>query len=214
MKKIIMILAVLAFNISAQVDVSAGMGVGFINSPSFTDYINYYFAPADDGLPSFGTALELFAEADFDVDENYQIGVEYGHQIFSYNVNSYKAGYYDVSYIHFKPSVVGYYLIKGYGYKFKFGGGIGPRFVSMEEQLGNSISKDEYSATGVGFLLKVMGHTLLSDKLYAVIAGDIRYDMPGELADGDRKIRNISLNENVNVNSFSIGLKIGISYFF
>jgi len=209
-KKIAVILILLSANIYSQIDISAGMGVSFVNQPSFTDYINYYYAPGDDQLPSFGSTVEFFGEVSFDVSDKYQLGLEYAHQIYSYSVNSYKAGFYEASYVHYKPSIMAYYVIPGVGYKLKLGGGIGPRFVSMEEQKANNPAKEEFSATGFG----IVGHTLLSDNLYATIAGDIRYDMPGDLKDGDLKINNISLGESVNVNSLSVGLKLGISYFF
>ncbi|GJQ63907.1 MAG: hypothetical protein SCALA702_29600 [Melioribacteraceae bacterium] len=215
MKKIILILMFSSLSLYSQIDVTAGMGVSFVNQPSFTDYINYYFAPGDDQLPSFGSTVEFFGEIGYDINKKYQVGVEYAHQIYSYNVTSYKAGFYDVSYTQLKPTVMAYYLIPGPGYKLKLGGGVGPRFVNMEEQKANSVTKQEFSATGFGIVLKAMGHTLLGDNLYATIGADLRYDMPGELSDdNDTTINNISLNENVNVNSISIGVKLGVSYFF
>lgn len=215
MKKLILILIISAFTLYGQIDVTAGMGVSFVNQPSYTDYINYYFADGSDQLPSFGTTVEFFGEVAYDLNAKYQIGIEFAHQIYSYNTISSKAAFYDVSYVQMKPSVMAYYVIPGPGYKLKLGGGIGPRFVSMEEQISNSDTKREFSATGLGIVLKAMGHTLLSDNLYATIAGDLRYDMPGELSDdNDATIKNISLNENVNVNSISVGVKLGVSYFF
>ncbi|NMB81979.1 MAG: hypothetical protein GYA14_09190, partial [Ignavibacteria bacterium] len=109
-----------------------------------------------------------------------------------------------------RPSLLGYYVIAGQGYKFKFGGGLGLRLASLNEEI---ITKTNYKANGFGLLVKAEANTLLSDNLYVLMGLDLRYDVTGDLESGSgKKITNLVNNENVNLNSISVGIKIGINY--
>jgi len=46
----------------------------------------------------------------------------------------------------------------------------------------------------------------LSDNVYANIGGDIRYDLNGK--------PNLITNENVNLNTLSLGVRLGVTYRF
>jgi len=207
MKRSILVLMVLfSVAVKGQFEISAGMGLNFINSPAFTDYVNTNFAMQGDRLADMSSAIEFYGELDYNLSENYAIGLDYSNLIFSYNVLSY-VGNYDISYTHFKPSAIAYYQLPGDGYKFMFGLGIGPRFVSLEEKLPNISSATNYNASGLGFLLRAAGNTLLSGDMFANIAVDFRYD-----GTGDTKIYNSVLKQNVNLTGFSVAVKLGISY--
>ena len=70
-----------------------------------------------------------------------------------------------------------------------------------------------YSSTGFGGLLRVEANTSLAENLYANIGGDLRYDVNGEPENdhGNNLVNNVE-GETVNFNSFSVGIKLGISY--
>ncbi|MFH0734880.1 MAG: hypothetical protein V1773_10405 [bacterium] len=211
MKKIIILFLMLSsILIKAQYEITAGMGLNFVNSPSFTDYVNVNFALQSDRLSSMNSAVEFYGEFSYDLSPSFGLGLDYSNLIFSFNTISH-VGTYDVNYLHYKPSLVVYYQIPGEGYKFKFGAGLGPRFVSLDEKLPYFSNSLNYSTTGIGFLLRAEGNTLLSGDMYANINFDLRYDLPGE-PDGDKKLTNRVLNETVNVNSVSFAIKLGISY--
>ncbi len=217
MKKFFAIISfqILLLTIQAQIDISAGMGLNFLTSPSFKDYINANFAPVNDQLQSFKSSVEFVGEGAYSISNNFQIGIEYGLQLDSYSTSSGRAGFYEAKYTQHKPSVIAYYVVPGEGYKFKFGGGVGLRLLQMEEQLANSPTPIDYSATGFGFLFKAQGHTLLSGNFYATVGADLRYDMPGEPeSSSGNKIIDASVNDSVNLNMFSVGVKLGVSYFF
>ena len=188
--------------IYSQFDVGAGMGLNFFSSPDLRDYINSNFSASDD-ISSFNTSADFFFEVDYNMGENYQIGIEYTYNIYSYNT-SFLNGRYDLSLNQHKPSLVGYYVHAGKGYKFKIGGGLGIRFAEVDEELYGSISG--YSATGFGILLKAQGDTRLGGNFYALISGEVRYDMPGEI--------NTLSNATFNVNTFGVALKLGTVYYF
>lgn len=203
-----------AGNIKGQIDVSAGMGLSFFNSPSLQDYININFAPYDNNLGTFSSSGEFYLEAAYPLTPDYQAAFLYSIQLFSYNTASGRSGFYEMSLTKHKPFAVAYYLLTGNGYRFKFGGGIGLTFASFEEQIANSPVKRYFTAVGPAFILNAEGHTLLSGNLYAVIGGTLCYELTGELSDGDLKLRNNVLSSAVDLHSLSAAFKLGISYFF
>lgn len=188
--------------ICAQYDVSAGMGLHFFSSPDLRDYINSNFSASDD-LASFNTSADFFAEIGYNLNDNYQISAELTYNIFSYNSN-FSSGVYDLQLAQYKPSIIGYYVINGLNYKFKLGGGLGLRFAEVEEKLYGTT--EGYSTTGFGLLLKAQGDTRLGGNFYAIIAGEIRYELPGEI--------NTLTEGTFNLNSFGVGLKLGTVYYF
>jgi hypothetical protein len=111
-------------------------------------------------------------------------------------------------------SVLGYYVLGGNGFNFKFGSGIGPRIVNVEESLPGLGTTKEYSTTGVGIILRCEGNTLLGGNFYANLGADLRYDLNGEPDNDGEKLNNSVYGENVNFDTFSLGVKLGISYLF
>ncbi|MCF6268224.1 MAG: hypothetical protein L3J41_00770 [Melioribacteraceae bacterium] len=210
-KKII--LAFLIFisitSIQAQVDVAGGMGISFVASPSLNDYLNYNISSSKD-LGTFNSTVEFYGEVDYSISEKYQIGFEYVYALFGYSTLLTGLNY-KLDYEHHKPSVLGYYVISGKGYKFKFGGGVGARIINLSEQ---KTIVDDYSTTGFGILGRIQGHTTLGGNFYANVGSTIRYDAPGEPANGELKLNDTITNESVNINSFSVSVNIGFSYFF
>lgn len=212
MKKfLLVILFCPLINHYAQWDISASMGLDFKFAPSYRDYINLSFAPVGGKLSSFTSSVNFSSELNYISSPSFQYGVEYSILIDSYNTRIGPAGIYEISYILHRPSLVAYYVKSGIGYKFKFGGGIGWRFVSLSEKI---IVQESYSTSGIGFLLKAEGNTILSNNLYALIGFDLRYDIPGEPENTGIKITNSSTKQAVNLNAISIGIKLGITYSF
>lgn len=193
----------------AQIDVAGGMGISFVYSPSLNDYIEYNWSVED--VQPFVSTVEFYGEIDYSINEKYQLGFEYVYSLYDYSSFIYNTNY-KLDYSHHKPSLLAYYVISGEGYKFKFGGGLGLRILQLSESIATTeAGAQKYSTTGFGFFGKIQGHTKLSDSFYANIGSTIRYDAPGEPSDdGDKSIN----NENININSFSLSVNIGISYFF
>ncbi len=194
---------------NAQVDIAGGMGISFVASPSLSDYLNYNISSSND-LGTFNTTAEFYGEVDYTILPKLQIGFEYVFALYGYSTLLTGLNY-ELDYVHHKPSVLGYYVISGEGYKFKFGGGVGVRIVNLSEK---KIVTSDYSSTGFGVLGRIQGHTTLGGNFYANVGSTIRYDAPGEPANGDVKIEDTITNESVNINSFSVSVNIGFSYFF
>jgi len=211
MKKIIFVVlfVFISKNSQAQVDLAAGMGISFVNNSSLTEYLNIFF-PSTDEIGTFSSTAEFYFEADYSLTPSFQLGIEDTYTLFSYSTPLGTSNY-NIEYGQHKPSILAYYVINGEGYKFKLGGGAGIRIVDLSQKIDIT---EEYSSIGFGFLLRAQGHTKLGGIFYANVGGTMRFDFPGEPSNGERKIYNNITHENVNLNSFSVSVDIGISYFF
>ena len=215
MKKIFWIFTVLLIsNLTfSQTELKATMGINLISIPSAQDYINQNYAPQDDQLSTFNTAVIFSGEVGYFLNEKFEMSIEFPYQIYTYTTTIAGAGQYNLSFDSFLPSVMAYYVISGNGYNFKFGGGVGPRFVNVTEEKKWQGTEVDYSSIGFGALLRIEANTALSENLFANIGGDLRYDINGEPEnDSGHTLYNIVENENLSFNSFSLGVKLGISY--
>lgn len=195
---------------SAQNELRAGMGINFGSMPSLKDYINQV-AP-NEVVGSFSSSVIFSGEYDYAVSPTYYLGLEIAYLLNSYTFNNY--GNYDFTYHIIMPTVTSYYVISGDGYNFKFGGGVGIRLVSFNESFPSSPTVENYKSTGFGFLARIAGNTRLSSNLYAFIATDLRYDLNGNPHNGEKYIIDTATNDKVNINSFSAGVSLGITYIF
>jgi len=213
MKKLVWIVLILTEISFAQTELKGTMGVNFISIPSVQDYINQNYAPYDVQLNTFNTAVIFSGEVGYFFNEKFEMSIEIPFQIYSYNTNIAGVGQYDLAYDSFLPSVMAYYVISGTGYNFKFGAGAGPRINTVTEEKKWQGTTDEYSSIGLGGLLRAEANTGLSENVYANIGFDMRYDVNGEPEDdnGNNLINNVE-NETVDFNSFSLGIKLGITY--
>jgi hypothetical protein len=186
------------------------MGIDFVSVPSLKDYIDQL--PYEQ-LADFNAAVDFSGSYGRMISESYQLQAELGYLLYSFNSNGLD-GQYNLTYSLIMPSILSYYVLSGTGYNFKFGGGIGIRFLSVDESLPGTTGSDNYSSTGYGFILRAEGNTAIGENVYAHIAADVRYDVNGEPENNGNKLDNVVYKENVNFNSLSFGVRLGISYQF
>lgn len=214
MKKILISFFVIVISFSSfaqkQNEVRASMGIDIVSIPLLKDYIDQL--PYEQ-LPDFSTAINFSGSYGRMIGESYQLQAEVGYLLYSFNSSGID-GQYDLTYSLIMPSIINYYVINGSGYNFKFGGGAGVRFLAADESLPGTGSKVTYSSTGFGLILRAEGNTAISENVYAHIAADVRYDLNGEPENNGEKLYNRVLKENVNFNSLSFGIRLGISYQF
>lgn len=196
----------------SQVRLRGGMGVDYVSAPSLYDYFNQNFGQPYSQLGSFAAAVNFSVEADYPAGANYEVGLDFAYRLYSYNNNN-DLGKYNLGYHNLMPTLVNYYVINGEGYQFKFGGGIGARFLTANETLPGSPSTQTYTSTGIGFLLRAAGNTKIGGGFYANILIDIRYDLNGEPKNNGMNLYNPAMKRNVNFNSFSAGVGLGITYY-
>lgn len=187
-------------------EVRASMGIDFISSPSLKTYLESNFT---DQLSSFVSAVNFSGSYGRMISSVDQVEIELGYLINSFNSQAID-GIYNLDYSIVMPSVLYYYVVSGNGYNFKFGGGAGVRFLSATEKLPADANNYNYSTTGFGLILRAAGNTAISQDVYAYISADMRYDQLKEPAPSNES----NVLGNVNFNSLSFGVKLGISYQF
>ncbi len=200
-----------SFSLHAQTEIRGSMGIDFISSPSLTDYLNQTYAAGQ--LSSFNSAIIFSVEADRFLKENYQVGLEISYLINSFNFNQ-DFNTYNLSYNILMPAILNYYVIRGTGYEFKFGGGIGIPFVFADEKTIGIDYSTKYKSTGVGIILRVDGNTILSGNIYVNVGADLKYQFNGKPKNGSDYLVNRATGENINFNSFSAGIHLGLTYRF
>jgi hypothetical protein len=214
MKKILILIfaAVISFISFAQKqnEVRGSMGIDFISVPSLKEYIDQL--PYEQ-LTDFNSAVNFSGSYGRMLSESFQVQAELGYLLYSFTSSDID-GQYELAYNLIMPSVLAYYVINGTGYNFKFGGGAGVRFLSVEESLPGTGSSEEYSSVGYGFILRAEGNTAIAEDVYAYIGADARYDVNGEPENNREYLENNVYKENVNFNSLSFGIRLGISYQF
>lgn len=199
----------------AQVELKGTMGIYFTSIPSMQDYVNQSgLASSNNQLESFVSSVVFAGEGGLFLSKSFEMALEVAYQLYSFT-DVKPEGKDELSFNNLMPSLMGYYVLSGDGYNFKFGGGVGVRFVSVDETRNISTAKTNYTSTGYGFVVRVEGNTLLGSSIYANIGADIRYDENGEPenAKGEKLVnRSQNENENVNFNAFSVGVRLGITY--
>lgn len=214
MKKTVISLIVIVSSLltvaQTQNEVRASMGIDFVSIPSLKDYIDQL--PYEQ-LADFNTAINFSGSYGRMLSESYQLQLEVGYFLYSFN-SSGLDGQYDLTCTLIMPSVLNYYVLNGNGYNFKFGGGAGIRFLSLNESLPGTGSTVNYSSIGFGLILRAEGNTAIAQNVYAHIAADVRYDLNGEPKNNSKNLYNRVLKENVNFSSLSFGIRLGISYQF
>lgn len=208
-------LAVLFFvfispSLFAQWEGRASMGINIASTADLRDYINEGWG-AGNPMDDISTMIEFGGEIGYKAGKNLQIAVEGAYAFNSYT-NITANGKYELNYKFISPSLMGYYMIEGAGYSFKFGGGVGPRFLVVEEIKPFVVTGITYTSTGFGVVARASGSTALSNNVFAYIGADARYD-----AGGTPKKDGIAIPQRgreLSVNSLSLGLKIGVSFTF
>ncbi|MEJ2104516.1 MAG: hypothetical protein P8X47_08075 [Ignavibacteriaceae bacterium] len=209
MKKIFLLFLMISGFSYAQIELKGTMGINFLSVPSMQDYINFFHP--DDQLGSFNSAVVFSIEGGHFISHSFLVSLEGAYQLFSYT-NLSTAGKYEMVYKLIPITAMGYYVIRGDGYNLKFGGGIGPRFVTAEESLPGLGTTDNYNSIGAGFILRCEGNTLLGGNFYANLGADLKYDFNGEPENNGEKLTNSVYGQNVNFNTFALGVKLGVSY--
>ena len=214
MKKTILFILFIIFSefSLAQIELKGTMGINFLSFPSVQDYINENYAPSGGELNTFSSAVIFTGEAGTFLNKSFELCVEIPYQIYSYTENV-GPGQYELAYNSILPSMIAYYVLLGDGYNVKFGGGVGVRFIDVTESKKWQGTEDSFSSVGFGGLIRAEANTALAENVYANLGFDLRYDINGEPenSNGNTLVNNVKA-ENVNFDTFSLGVKLGISY--
>lgn len=197
----------------AQYSLRASMGIDFTNTPSLNDYINQSGLTGGNVIKDFNTAVNFSGEFGYSITNDFQVGFELGYLINSFNFST-DLGKFELDYNILSPNLLAYYILDGIGYNFKFGGGFGLRFVNVDLSFPGTNVITNYSNTGYGFLLRADGNTLLGGNFYANIGADLKYDINGVPKSNGQTLYNNISREDVDLNSLSFAIRLGISFIF
>lgn len=193
----------------SQWEARVSMGINVSSTADLRDYINENFAYGGSQMPDFSSMIEFAGEVGHKLGTDFQLAVE-GAYTFNSFTNVTLNGKYEMNYKFVSPTVMLYRMIEGNGYNFKFGGGIGPRFVMINEIKPFVNTGTDYNSTGFGLVVKASGSTALSKSVFAYISADARYDAGGKPTNKD----GVGLRHrgsDLSVTSLSVGVKLGIS---
>lgn len=207
---LVLLLPVAAAGLHAQPDtaghtgrywgISAGLGATLVRAPDVVNYINQYFQPPEK-VADFGTAVEFFGSAEFQVAASWMIKGEYSYLLKSYNVDVDQSP--EITYTIQMPTILAEYFVEGRGYLFQFGAGAGYRRAKLNLRY---IGEQNYRADGVGIKLEAVGNTAFDEHLFGYIGGDARVEFIGTFTD--------AAGTKVSMRAFGVGLKFGLTYYF
>jgi hypothetical protein len=184
------------------------MGLSLLSSPSFNRYLkNTIPYKSKDSIKTFSIGLEFFGSAEYGVSQNFAARLDYSYFIKSIRyVYSYLV--FDYFYFLHQPALSAFYLINGRHFQFKLGGGLSYQFIQLEN---NDLT---YKSHGLGLRGEVIYSAQLSDRLNSYISGFIFGNFSNSVKDADGKPLISPVGEEVNLNAFGIGTRLGVSFYF
>lgn len=195
------------------VGIAGGMGITAIRVSDLVDYINFTASPPN-RLDDFSSAAEFFAAVAFRWSDDWGAKVEYAYLINSYNVVG-GVETFEYSYIVHMPMLVFQYLEIQRGYAFKFGGGVGYHGAVLSERLLGATPR-EVTSRGLGLKAEIEGNTVLGDRFFVYMSGDMRMSFMGAFKDAQGNVLTIrdGTSRAVTMHFFALGLTFGMMYYF
>lgn len=214
MKKLIItiFLFCLMSSFAQENEITTTMGIDFMSTPSFRDYINQNYTAGEE-MNDFNSAVQFTVKYGRLLNSNFMLAGEIGYQIYSYN-NYFSLGQYDITINSLLPNILAYYVISGNGYNFKFGGGAGLRLLYLSEKLPGEPGSTKYTASGFGLLLRGEASTRIDGNLHVHVGADLRYDLAGKPQASQDTLSTNKTFEQIEFNSLIAGVRLGLSYYF
>jgi len=193
---------------------SAGMGINGHSATSTADYISTILQLREpDRIGDFTSAIEFFAAPEFQISDDWSLGLEYSYMVKSYRLSSTAGpGISEFSTSVHMPTVVLHYLVPGEGYWLKLGGGVGYYLGSFSQALFGSGQEETYRASAPGLKLEVVGNTMFDDSFYGYIGVDLRWAFDETFSDADGHTPSCQ-GLSPGLGFFNVGLKLGVTLF-
>jgi hypothetical protein len=108
------------------------------------------------------------------------------------------------------PTVVLQYVLADEGvYNVKAGGGVGYHFVTLVTR--HTTVDERLAGSGLGILVDVEANTAFGDHFFGYIGGDIRWEFIGRLKRQSPSRQSLPAPT---MQAFSLGVRLGFSYYF
>ncbi|MBN1634286.1 MAG: hypothetical protein JW917_08995 [Ignavibacteria bacterium] len=195
---------------------SGGMRLSYGNNPSLLRFVQYelpdYFrVPESQQIPDFEVGYEFFAGFEYQVAKNFSLKADYSYFVKSMNSSASQYSMYDFTYNCHNILLTGYYLIPGEHFYLKFGAGSGMVLSNLSTQTFGLISN--YNSAGLITKLESVLNTQISNSLAAYFGVFLSGTFNGTLKKSDGSKLSNRTGEEVNLNSFMLGLSLGFEYF-
>ncbi|MGB9695713.1 MAG: hypothetical protein ACP5P3_05720 [Ignavibacteria bacterium] len=195
---------------------SFGMGANYGDNKSLREFIeyeipNYNLLPPSDRLSNFGSGIEFFVMLERQFTRRFSLRGEYTYFIKSVNLPQFPN--YDYTYNNHIPMIgINYIIPLEYVY-FKITGGVGyclTSFTMTEYGL-----KRDYHSTGINSKVEGVINIQISNSFAGYLGLYATESFLGNLKDNDGNFlkSNVTFN-NVNLSSFTVGLRLGIEFYF
>ncbi|MBM4158044.1 MAG: hypothetical protein FJ216_04590 [Ignavibacteria bacterium] len=197
------------------VSLSFGMGASYGSDNSLINFLQYelpYYPniPESNKYSDFNGAFDFWGGIEYQFLKNFSIKGEY--TLFSKTMNLAQYPFYDFSYINHQPYLLLSYIMP-YGHsliKIRGGGGL------ILSRFYYKLSGGEltYKSTGLGIKLETSLNIQISTHTAGYFCLYINQTFNSPLEDSNGNNLKAKNNSNVNLNSFSFGVRIGAEVFF
>ena len=189
------------------------MGVSYVDAVDIVNVVNQDIE-ASEHVSQFRAGVDFFGAVVLPASEDYCIKLEYAYLLFSYSGTTLYGVSGDFTVVAHLPTLVFQYVLRDEGlYNFKIGTGVGYHFGTFTRNYG--AGEERFSGAGPGILLEIEGNSALGDHLFANLVGNLRWDGIGALTNssGAGPVATAG-SPSARLHFFSLGARIGLSYYF
>jgi hypothetical protein len=196
-----------------RIGLSGGMGVSYVSAQDVVDLVNANGGQTE-RVSEFKAGAEFFCTVTIPVSVDWGLKVEYAYLIFSFNQSFPSLGASEFTAVVHMPTVLGQYTLVDEGtYNVKAGAGIGYHFGSLTERYSNL--DDMYTGRGLGAALDLEANTAFGESFYGYLGGILRWDFVGTLTnEAGRSAKLVSMSSDPTLEFFSVGARLGFTYYF
>lgn len=199
--------------LSSRTAISAGMGVEYFSAPDVVDFINALVAPyAGQRVPQFRPAVQFFGALVYPLSIDWVVKAEYLYMLASYTPEVTGVSSDFTLTIHMPSVIFQYVLWDERLYNIKAGAGLGYHFAALSDKF--LTIDDRLTGKGLGIVADLEGNTAFGDHLFAYLGGDIRWEFIGTMKSRSSGSQTSQLIPLPTGNSFGIGARLGLSYYF
>lgn len=195
---------------------SGGMRLSYGNNPSLLRFVqyelpDYYRVPESQQISNFNVGYEFFGGFEYQIASNFSLKADYSYFVKSVNSSAPQYSMYDFTYYDHNILLTGFYLIPGEYFYLKFGAGAGLVLSKLSAQTFGL--ENDYNSSGLNLKLEGVLNTQISSSLATYFGIFISNTFNATLKKSDDSKLLNRTGEEVNLNSFKLGLSLGFEYF-
>jgi hypothetical protein len=215
----ILVLIVLAVQLNSQTKkkqsglwlLSAGMGIQYSASPSFTEYLrNEIPGVTYDSIKTYSAGVEFFGGIEYTLNKNVSAKLDYSYYLRSsrYVFSPYA---YDFTVTAHQPYLMMYYLHTQSNFRFKLGAGAGYH-LGMLDFNESPYGQRTYKAGAFSFRGEFIFAPLFSDKVETYLSGFVFGTAGQKLKDDNGNILKSTTGKEVDLGGYGVGARLGLAF--